>query len=719
MARPHPGASVLSTITFTYRKFTMRYDRSIKRALTIGVLLAGMVTAHLFGVIVPAQPASATCSVPYVFSFGEILSSSQVNTDFSTLAACSNTPNTASAIIPTNTSQAVFGGSFDYTMPVGLKIGGPGGERLSSGTSSPSGSCNVGDQYVNTAATGFASLIFSCFPANTWIPSSGLALSGLAAQTALLALPPGNHKLVCAGDSTTLGANGSGGFVATPMCTLIATYLSALTGYTWTPENLGASGTSLEHSGARTDGIDSWNAGGNVLSYATADPQSIFIFGWGANDAGEASIYGFTPAAFATDYNTVVSGVIAAGVPASNIILWGPGYIDPTQSKSPTYVMAQNLYVPTWNAYAEQTARVAQSGGGTGSPTRYVNMWNVEAANCGSAGLYDGEHPKQPCVNVMATALETAAFNEIAPSIESSKSLAALSAIDANGCGTLSLAYVYIDQCSTTTKTVNGILDANLGVVIPSGHGISLAAGTALFSLDGNETILKEVGTGGALIENSSGTVVGTFNHGGGASSAYWVANGPWGTAQFAFTNSAGGSDRTTLLSSGTSTQGVLGDVLAVNGNGLGTPQVFAIKDTGDAGILGTVYAGGFNGPAGGLTSIPANQFAASSFTTGSCAQASSATALGSSVLPCFKAYKANGTVVASTVHCVTDSVTAAGASTSVTLTAPAAFASATYPLTVVDMTTFAAAAITAQSATAFTFTSTSTHVYAFSACAP
>lgn len=84
-------------------------------------------------------------------------------------------------------------------------------------------------------------------------------------------------------------------------------------------------------------------------------------------------------------------------------------------------------------------------------------------------------------------------------------------------------------------------------------------------------------------------------------------------------------------------------------------------------------------------------------------------------LLAVIPAYVAAGTPVASTFHFVFDEVTAAGASTTVTLTAPSAFASANYIVLVQDEAapgTWIAAS--AQLAGSFTFTSTDTHVYQY-----
>jgi hypothetical protein len=81
--------------------------------------------------------------------------------------------------------------------------------------------------------------------------------------------------------------------------------------------------------------------------------------------------------------------------------------------------------------------------------------------------------------------------------------------------------------------------------------------------------------------------------------------------------------------------------------------------------------------------------------------------------------YNHSGAAVASTIHCVTDTVTAAGASTSVTLTSPAAFASGAYWLNIWDTTSLVVATVTAQSSTGFTFTSINTDAYYYNACGP
>lgn len=80
-------------------------------------------------------------------------------------------------------------------------------------------------------------------------------------------------------------------------------------------------------------------------------------------------------------------------------------------------------------------------------------------------------------------------------------------------------------------------------------------------------------------------------------------------------------------------------------------------------------------------------------------------------------AYVSAGTAVASTFHIVLDTVTATGASTTVTLTAPStgAFASANYLLLIVDLAAQGTLiAPSAQAAGSFSFASTNTHSYIY-----
>ena len=81
--------------------------------------------------------------------------------------------------------------------------------------------------------------------------------------------------------------------------------------------------------------------------------------------------------------------------------------------------------------------------------------------------------------------------------------------------------------------------------------------------------------------------------------------------------------------------------------------------------------------------------------------------------------YKADGTSVTSTYHCVQDSITAAGASTAVTLSGAAAFSSASsYDVVKIeDQTSFASISPSAKTASSFTFPSTVSRVYEFSLC--
>jgi len=80
-------------------------------------------------------------------------------------------------------------------------------------------------------------------------------------------------------------------------------------------------------------------------------------------------------------------------------------------------------------------------------------------------------------------------------------------------------------------------------------------------------------------------------------------------------------------------------------------------------------------------------------------------------------AFVAAGTAVASTMHMVSDTVTAGGASTTVTLSGDAAFASANYTLVIEDVAVPGVViAASSQAAGSFAFVSTNAHVYAFTA---
>lgn len=76
--------------------------------------------------------------------------------------------------------------------------------------------------------------------------------------------------------------------------------------------------------------------------------------------------------------------------------------------------------------------------------------------------------------------------------------------------------------------------------------------------------------------------------------------------------------------------------------------------------------------------------------------------------------YNAAGTQLASTYHAVKGSVTAAGASTTVTLAGSAVFADATYAVFLYDNAAPQTLIAVTPLAGSFTFTSTSTHVYTY-----
>lgn len=120
------------------------------------------------------------------------------------------------------------------------------------------------------------------------------------------------------------------------------------------------------------------------------------------------------------------------------------------------------------------------------------------------------------------------------------------------------------------------------------------------------------------------------------------------------------------------------------------------------------------NGGAGQLTLITINS--ASTIHTGPVQVAATSSAVTSYVAP---TYTNSGTAVASTWHCIGGKVTAAGASTTVTLSAPSIFADTSYALVVENFTTLASAVITAQATGSFAFTSISSDVYNYAACGP
>lgn len=79
--------------------------------------------------------------------------------------------------------------------------------------------------------------------------------------------------------------------------------------------------------------------------------------------------------------------------------------------------------------------------------------------------------------------------------------------------------------------------------------------------------------------------------------------------------------------------------------------------------------------------------------------------------------YSAAGAAAASSYHCVKDVVTASGASTSVTLSGPAAFGNADYTLSIENVTALASINPSAQASGSFSFASINTDVYSYLAC--
>lgn len=97
-----------------------------------------------------------------------------------------------------------------------------------------------------------------------------------------------------------------------------------------------------------------------------------------------------------------------------------------------------------------------------------------------------------------------------------------------------------------------------------------------------------------------------------------------------------------------------------------------------------------------------------------------SAKTASAAVGPVGPVFLASGSPEVSTYHCVQDTIASAGATTTVTLTAPATFANTLYTVFLLDTTSFGTGvALTAQATGSFTFTSTAAHNYNFIACGP
>lgn len=276
-----------------------------------------------------------------------------------------------------------------------------------------------------------------------------------------------------------------------------------------------------------------------------------------------------------------------------------------------------------------------------------------------------------------------------------------------------------IRSASTTAlaETSGDCLVAGTAVTIPQGGTGQTTANAALNALlpsqTGNATkVLQTDGTNSSWVAGGTGTVTAVTASGNLASSG--------GTTP-AITMTASPTFTNTLT-----TQGCVGTVCAT---GVGANDLSVANGTGGKIWIGsagtnflnlsgsTLQVGG-----GNLAILSGNSITTGNSTFGSTTISSGGTMqakIGGVVSYVPPVYVAAGTVVASTMHCIADTVTAGGISTTVTLSSPAAFASANYALVIEDETGLSSVLPTAQSAGSFTFTSINAHVYAFHACAP
>jgi hypothetical protein len=113
----------------------------ILRGLVVVRRIGGLVIAAALGVLLACvgggavREADATmCLVPDVFVNGVTIIAAPFNADFSSLQTCGNNIDNgnigsaglfASNLLPTNVTQATFGGSSLYTFPAGVAAGGP------------------------------------------------------------------------------------------------------------------------------------------------------------------------------------------------------------------------------------------------------------------------------------------------------------------------------------------------------------------------------------------------------------------------------------------------------------------------------------------------------------------------------------------------------------------------------------------------------------------
>lgn len=242
----------------------------------------------------------------------------------------------------------------------------------------------------------------------------------------------------------------------------------------------------------------------------------------------------------------------------------------------------------------------------------------------------------------------------------------------------------------TFTKT-NGYISAGeaTGATLTAGDlGASRGVSSGALNLGGSTSsclIDYGVTTAAVLTHACATTITGILKATTATNAAIFGVSGTASGIEVASNSGGAGSAKLTAIAAGLGTvAGISGDVFGVTDNG--NAQQLAIRNDGYMGVRGGIVAG---------STIQANQASTATY-----------------VPP---VYTAAGAAVASTEHVVQDKVTAAGASTTVTLSGAAAFTSSTsYTLYVYDETTLAAAVVTAKAAGSFSFTSVNTQVYTF-----
>jgi trimeric autotransporter adhesin len=559
-------------------------------------LAAAAVAITSFILMHPSRAEAACGSIPYVFVNNvSIVDANTMNANFAFLLGCATSVDNsqigpagiyASQIIPSSTVTATFGGAYGYTI------------ALSSGTQVPlkivangAQSTDLFQVFNNSQSTKYV-----------WIDSAGVLHTNQPIATSLTAnravITDGSGNLAVAADLPVLlsGAQTIAG---------VKTFSSAPV----------MSGASISNATIPNAALVNSTISGVALG------SNLFALFGGAHITsatynGTANVTLTTDATSSNTASTIVardgSGNFAMGtltangsVVAGNAYNFSSGVLGTATGTTTGNVIFGTSTTNFGNLYFDGTAFRARigsadtgvfiAGSSTYGPTSATINGSLTLNNSGGLLLPNGTSQYIQLTDGSATPNKyIRAAGGFLQVMNSAFNTAVFSVSDTGAVGAVGAFSTGSSTYGPTSATVNGVITAQGGVV-------TTGSPTGLFNSEFRFT--NTVGSGNYSLNTAdTGSPTMYFDHLGASNTGSWA----WRNG----TNAT--STRMTLSSAGLLT------------------------------------ATTFSGSAASLTSIPANQFAASSFTSGNCIRATSATALGSAAGDCVTSVTASGNLSSS-----------------------------------------------------------------------